>query len=448
MSDKPGPRGGSQRDRTRDASLWEEAKAIIPGGSQLVSKRVEMFAPDQWPAYYQSANGVAVTDMEGNEYVDMSLMGVGACILGYADEDVDAAACEAICSGSMSTLNPPEELELADLLLELHPWADMVRFGRPGGEAMAMAVRLARAYMDRSTVAFCGYHGWHDWYLAANLETNTNLEGHLLPGLDPVGVPTELEGTAVPFKYNDIDRLEEIVDAEDLGAIVLEPIRHEKHEPGFLDSVRTIADEEDVPLVFDEITTGFRQRLGGIHEEYGVTPDIAVYGKAIANGYPMAAVVGRSPIMDMAQESFISSTFWTERIGPSAAIATLRKLKRENVPRHLCRIGERMTEGWERLAAAHGLDIDTKGINPLPTFEFQNDQSNAAMTLFTQEMLGHGYLAGGSVYVSNSHTNEHVDRYLSAVDDVFALVADAVERNALVAELDGPIAHTKFERLN
>lgn len=431
--------------------LWERAKDLIPGGSQLLSKRAEMFAPDQWPAFYESADGVTVQAVDGREYVDMSIMGVGACILGYADDDVDARVHDVVDAGTMTTLNAPEEVDLAERLLDIHSWADMVRYGRPGGETMAIAVRLARAATGNSTVAFCGYHGWHDWYLAANLETQANLEDHLLPGLDPAGVPDELEGTAKPFYYNDVEALEGIVEENELGAIVVEPIRYEPPEDDFIERVADVANEHGIPLVFDEITSGFRLRTGGAYERFDVTPDVVVYGKAIANGYPMGAIVGKEWVMDQAQESFISSTFWTERIGPAAALETIDKIDRENVPSHLKRIGSDIMDGWERLADAHGLDvkIKTREMSPLATFAFEHgDQSQAASTLFTQEMLERGYLAGNSVYVSYSHTDDHVDEYLSAADDVFDTVAAHVENDTVEAALNGPVAHTKFERLN
>jgi glutamate-1-semialdehyde 2,1-aminomutase len=331
--------------RARTHARYERAKEIIPGATQLLSKRVELHAPEQWPAYYSDAEGATVTDLDGNEYIDMSYMGIGACVLGYNHDTVDAAVRDAVNAGVMSTLNPPQEVELAEELVSMHDWADMVRFGRPGGEAVAMAVRLARAYTGAETVAFCGYHGWHDWYLAANLETDENLEGHLLPGLAPAGVPQSLEGTSKPFEYNDIDKLERIVDENDIGAVVMEPIRYAEPVDGFLERVEEITDDHDIPLIVDEITSGFRVSAGGYHQHLGLEPDIAVYGKALGNGYPISAIVGSEAVMDMAQESFISSTFWTERMGPSAALATIETFRNENVGEQLVEMGTQITGG-------------------------------------------------------------------------------------------------------
>jgi glutamate-1-semialdehyde aminotransferase len=434
--------------RAQTQAQYDRAKTLIPGATQLLSKRAEMYAPEQWPAYYSEADGAMVTDLDGNEYVDMSYMGIGSCILGYGHDRVDEAAQDAIDAGVMSTLNPPQEVDLASELVSMHDWADMVRFSRPGGEAVAMAVRLARAYTGNETVAFCGYHGWHDWYLAANLETDENLEGHLLPGLDPTGVPQSLDGTSKPFEYNDVDELERLVDEYDLAAVVMEPIRYVEPEDGFLERVEELTTAHDIPLVVDEITSGFRVHLGGYHQVLGLEPDIAVYGKALGNGYPISAVVGTEPVMDMAQESFISSTFWTERIGPSAALATIETFRQENVGDHLVDVGAQITDGWEQLAADHDLPLKTKGLKPLTTFQLKCEEAQAATTLFTQEMLKRGYLATSSVYVSAAHTEPMVDEYLSTVDEVFATVAEHIEAGTVHEVLGGPVAHSKFERLN
>ena len=428
--------------------LWNKAKKIIPGGSQLLSKRSEMFLPEQWPSYYKKAKGVEIWDLDDNKYIDMSIMGVGTCILGYADDDIDEAVKKAIDRGSMSTLNCPEEVELAELLLKIHPWADMVRYARTGGEAMAIAVRIARAYTGKDKIAFCGYHGWHDWYLSANLADDRNLDGHLLPGLEPLGVPRCLKGTTIPFNYNRIEELEEIIGNKDIGAIVMEPIRHYEPEKDFLKNVEETADEIGAVLIFDEITSGWRMTVGGIHELYNVYPDIVVYGKAMSNGFPMAAIVGKGEVMDVAQNSFISSTYWTERIGPAASIATINKMLENNVPSHLCKIGNLISEGWKKLAKEHDLKIDIMGIPPLTTFVFDyGDDSQGLLTLFTQEMLNRGFLASKSVYVSYSHTEERVEKYLENVDEVFGTIKKALQENNIYNLLKGPVAHEGFKRL-
>lgn len=429
--------------------LYNKAKTRIPGGTQLLSKRPEMFLPEQWPSYYSKAKGVEVWDLDGNKYIDMSYNGIGACILGAADPDIDRAVKAAIGAGSMSTLNCPEEVDLADLLCQLHPWAEMVRYARSGGEAMAMAVRIARAHTRRERVAFCGYHGWHDWYLSANLAKDDALDGHLLPGLDPAGVPRGLMGTALPFHYNHIEELRAIALGypDELAAIVMEPIRDHNPESGFLEKVRDIATQTGTVLIFDEVTVGFRLNTGGAHLLYGVDPDMAVFAKAISNGYPMAAIIGRADVMQAAQSTFISSTNWTERIGPTAALAMIHKHQRCDVAKHLIQMGRFIQDGWRRAAVQTKLPIEISGIEPLSHFTFVSEQNQAARTLFTQLMLERGFLATSSFYATYAHLEIHAENYLKAVKESFEIVAKALEKNTLIGQLKGPVAHTGFRRL-
>ncbi len=429
--------------------LYAKARKLIPGGTQLLSKRPEMFLPDQWPAYYSRAKGVEIWDLDGNRYIDFSHCGVGAPILGYADEEVESAVIDAVKAGSTATLNCPEEVELAELLLELHPWADTVRYGRTGGEIMAVAARIARASSGRDKIAFCGYHGWHDWYLAANLAGDSTLDGHLLPGLEPAGVPRGLAGTMFPFHYNQIDQLKAIVaeHGPELAAIVMEPARGSGPAEGFLEETRSIATQIGAVLIFDEVTSGWRMNTGGIHLTYGVEPDMVAFAKAIANGYPMAAVLGRRDVMDAAQSTFISSSGWTEKIGPAAALATIRKHRRESVPQHLIEIGSRVQQGWREAAETTGLNVKVSGVPPLSSFVFDHGNAAAMATLFTQEMLARGYLAWTTFFIINAHQQHHIDEYLKAVEEVFTDIAQAVEHEEVELRLRGPVRHTGFYRL-
>lgn len=430
-------------------TLYEEAKRLIPGGTQLLSKRPEMFLPDHWPSYYAKASGVEITDLDGNVYYDMSYQGLGACSLGAANQVVDAAVLEAVRRGNMSTLNCPEEVELARELVRLHPWAGMVRFARCGGEAMAQAVRIARAATGRDVVAFCGYHGWHDWYLAANISSQDSLIGHLLPGLQPAGVPKALAGTALPFRYNDVLDLKDLVSREKgrIGAIVMEPVRNIMPEPGFLEAVRTIASEIGAPLVFDEVSAGFRLVTGGAHLALGVAPDIAVFAKALGNGYPMAAVIGRPEFMEAAQKSFISSTYWTDRIGPVAALAVIREYERLDVPVHLDAMGRLAQSAWRDAGTVHAIPVSLSGITPLSGFQFDVSDKQGAHTLYTQLMLDRGFLATKGFYACLAHTTEILARFREAVFEVFGIVAKASRDGNIEAMLRGPKAHTGFKRL-
>jgi glutamate-1-semialdehyde 2,1-aminomutase len=429
--------------------LYKKAKKRIPGGTQLLSKRPEMFLPEQWPAYYSQAKGVEVWDLDGNRYVDMSINGVGACILGAGDADVDNAVREAINRGSMSTLNVPEEVYLAELLCELHPWAEMVRYARGGGEAMAVAVRIARAHTGRDKVAFCGYHGWHDWYLAANLSEEAALDGHLLPGLAPAGVPRGLYSTAIPFRYNRLDELKAIVGRNpgEIAAVIMEPLRDSDPEPGFLEGVREIATETGAVLVIDEVSAGLRLNTGGAHLLFNLEPDVAVFAKAISNGYPMAAIIGKGSVMDTVQSTFISSTYWTDRIGPTAALATISKHRECAAATHLIRIGKKVQEGWLDTARKAGLSVNVGGMYPMSHFVIEHEDSQVAHTLFTQIMLEKGFLASRGFYATYAHKDEHVEAYLEAVRDAFDIIHEALEAKTLMSLLKGPVAHTGFKRL-
>jgi len=430
-------------------AMQERARNRIPGMTQLLSKRPDMFTDGVWPAYYQKAKGVEVWDLDGNHYIDMSISGIGANILGYADPDVDQAVLKAISNGTSCSLNCPEEVELAELLCDLHPWAEMVRYSRTGGESMAIAVRIARAHTGRDKIAFCGYHGWQDWYLAANLKSEEALDDHLLPGLSPLGVPKGLLGTAIPFHYNQLTELEDIVskNRHDLAAIVMEPIRSEQPHLGFLEGVRAIADETGAVLVIDEISAGFRTNTGGAHMNLGLNPDIAVFSKALGNGYPIGAIVGKSSVMDIVQKTFISSTNWTEKIGPTAALACIKKHRVVNAGAHLIEIGEQVQQGWKRCSKKNNLNIHVGGIPPLSNFSFEYDNALSIKALFIQLMLEKGFLASNLFYAMFAHKSEHVEQYLKAVGESFAFIRKGLDRGSLEKHLKGKPSGSGFKRL-
>ncbi len=433
----------------KSLAMQERARNRIPGMTQLLSKRPDMFAEGIWPAYYQKADGVEVWDLDGNRYIDMSISGIGANVLGYADPDVDQAILEAISNGTSCSLNCPEEVELAELLCELHPWAEMVRFSRTGGESMAIAVRIARAHTGRDKIAFCGYHGWHDWYLAANLNSEEALDDHLLPGLSPLGVPSGLSGTAIPFHYNQLQELEAVVskNRQDIAAIVMEPIRSEKPHPAFLEGVRSIADDIGAVLVIDEISAGFRTNTGGAHLNLGLEPDIAVFSKALGNGYPIGAIIGNSSVMDTVQKTFISSTCWTERIGPVAALACIKKHKEVNAGACLTAIGQQVQDGWRRCGEQNELKIQVSGIPPLSHFTFEYENALSVKALFIQLMLEKGFLASNLFYAMVAHQSEHVVKYIQAVDESFSFIREVLENGTLETHLKGKPSGSGFKRL-
>ncbi len=428
--------------------LWKRAKTLIPGGNMLLSKRSEMFLPDTWPSYFSKAKGCHVWDLDGNKYVDISIMGIGTNSLGYGNEEVDNAVRETISLGNMSTLNCPEEVYLSEKLIEINPWADMVRYARSGGEANAIAIRIARAASGKDNVAICGYHGWHDWYLSANISTKEGLKDHLLPGLEANGVPKNLEGTVFPFHYNNYEELEDIVLNNDIGTIKMEVTRSEGPKDDFLEKVRKLADNTGAILIFDECTSGFRETFGGMHKKFNVEPDMAMFGKALGNGYAITATLGKKEIMEAAQSTFISSTFWTERIGPTAALKTLEVMEKIRSWEKITKTGKRIKNSWKEIADNNELKIDIGGIDPLPTFTFKDDNNQIFKTYITQEMLKKGYLAANSVYVCTEHDDLTIEKYLFELNKVFKKIKSYQDSGDFQNMLEGKKCHSGFSRLN
>ena len=429
--------------------LYKKAKTMIPGGTMLLSKRPEQLLPENWPSYFSKSKGCRVWDLDGNEYIDCSMMGIGTNTLGYANPAVDEAVMKVVRDGNLTTLNCPEEVYLAEKLLEMNPWAGGVRYTRGGGEANSVCVRIARAFTGKDKIAICGYHGWHDWYVSVNLGENDALAGHLLPGIPTGGVPRGLRGTAIPFHYNNFEELEAIVDGNpDLGIIKMEVCRNFGPENDFLQKVRNLATERGLVLIFDECTSGFRETFGGLFLKYGVEPDMAVFSKTMGNGYAICAVVGRKDIMDAAQGSWISSTFWTERIGPTAALATLAEMERVKSWETITRLGLDNKRRWQALADKYGLEIEQWGIPALAGYTFKSPNHLAYKTYITQEMLKKGFLAGNSMYTCIAHTPDIIDHYFEELDKIFADIRDFEDGRDVMKALDGPVCQSGFKRLN
>ena len=429
--------------------LWKNAKTIIPTGNQLLSKRSERFLPGNWPAYYKRAKGCRIWDLEDKEYLDFAQMGVGSCILGYANEEVNNAVINAINNGSMASLNSYEEVLLAEKLLDLHKWADMVRFARTGGEACAVGIRIARAASGKDKVAFCGYHGWHDWYISANIGKERNLDEQLLPGLKPNGVPRQLKNTSIPFFYNNIQSLKKVVEENnDIGVIIMEPQRNENPKNNFLQEVKSIARKIGAILIFDEVTSGFRMNNGGIHLTYNVEPDMAIFGKALGNGFPISAIIGRKEVMEAAQTSFISSTMWTERIGFVAGLKTLEIIERDKVYLDLLKYGNQINEAWNTAAEKVNLKIHISGIPQLTHITFANEFPMESQTFYAQEMLKKGYLVGASIYATSAYSDEIIKKFAEATEDVFFGLSKYLKNNTLIDRLEGSVIEQGFKRLN
>ena len=436
--------------KTQD--LYRHAKHIIPGGVQLLSKRPEQFAPDCWPAYAAKAKGCEVWDLDGNHYYDMTSGGIGACLLGYADPDVNRAVISRIENGSMSTLNCAEEAALADRLLEIHPWAECVRFARTGGETCAIAVRIARAATGRDIVLVSGYHGWSDWYLAANLADTRALDGQLLPGLLPAGVPKALSGTTLTFRHGDTQQFDELIRAygDRIACVIMEPLRHTVPDPDFLPHIRDEAHRIGALLIFDEITIGWRFCFGGSHRVLGVEPDFACFAKALGNGHPIGAVIGRRDCMDAAQTSFISSTYWTEGVGYAAALAAIDKMEKTRVWEKAARTGEIVKKDWNDAARRHGVAItEVPGVPCLAYFDFPEHKLEMK-TLYTVLMLREGFLGNTAIYPTLAHTDDILALHREALDRVFSRIGQILQKGGIETvneEIGGRVCQSGFKRL-
>jgi glutamate-1-semialdehyde 2,1-aminomutase len=434
---------------TKTQKLWKRAKEIIPGGNMLLSKRPELFLPNKWPAYFIKSKDCNVWDLDLKKYIDISLMGVGTNTLGYAHKGVDSAVKKVLKDGNLTTLNCPEEVYLSEKLIEIHPWADKVRLFRTGGEASAAAVRIARAATGRSKIAFCGYHGWHDWYLSANIKNKNNLGNHLMAGLEPNGVPKELKNTSIPFEYNNFEQIKKIANQNQLAAIKMEVQRNFPPKNNFLQKIRKLCDKKGIVLIFDECTSGFRQNFGGLHKLYNVIPDIAWFGKALGNGYAITAIIGKNEVMEAAQTSFISSTFWTERIGPTAALKTLEEMEKIKSWEIITNKGNYIRKNWQNLANRNNLRIQIAGLPALSSFSILSDDWLKYKTYITQEMLKCNILASNAIFVSTKHSKKILEKYFNKLDEIFNKISKFENKTLDIdTELDGEVCQIGFKRLN
>ena len=401
---------------------WSRAKEVISGGTMLFSKNPDLHLPRLWPAYYSKAKGCNIWDLQNKKYKDIFLMGVGTNTLGYAYKPLEKKIIETLKKGNMSSLNSPEEILLAEKLLEIHNWADLVKFTRSGGEANSVAIRIARAATGKDNVAICGYHGWHDWYLASNLKNKENLNTHLIRNLSVKGVPKVLGDTVFPFEYNNIAQLKKIIDEKNIGTVKMEVQRNIQPKKNFLKEVRNICDNKKIVLIFDECTSGFRSCYGGLHLEYKINPDIAIFGKALGNGHAINAIIGKKEIMENTMNTFISSTFWTERIGSVAGLETLNLMKKIESWKIISKIGRNIKKNWNKIAKENSLNIKIQGIDALPNFNFETNSHNLYKTYISQEMLKKNILASNAVYTCINHSDKILSNYFDKLNDIFKMI--------------------------
>lgn len=432
-------------------ALYERAMQRIPGATQLVSRRPNRVAYGVSPVYAERARGARFWDVDGFEYIDW-ISGIGSILLGYADPVVDEAVREQISRGTVYSVNHELEIELAEELCRSIPCAQMVRYAKCGGEACAIAVRIARGVTGRDKVLFCGYHGWHDWYLAANLSEEANLNAHLFPGIEATGVPRGLAGTALPFAYGDLAALGELLDRQrgQVAAVIMEPLRSEMPAPGYLADVANLAREHGAVFILDEVSAGLRYSTGGAQQYLGVTPDMAVFAKSMSNGYPMAAIVGKRDVMEPSARMFISSTYWSDTIGLRAALTTIREARSRGVANQLWQFGAELKRRLNAVARQVGLDAQCQGVDVHPHLRFEVADPRLAShvtTLYIQEMAKRGCHGYASFYLNAAQGEAELAQTVEAAHEAFSIIRGALDTNTVEQKLECPVQQDAFRRL-
>ncbi len=435
----------------RSLEIYERADKLIPGRTQLISRRSSQFAHGTSPIYAQAAKGARFVDVDENEYIDW-VNAVGAVILGHADDAVDSAVKAQIDRGSLYTVNSALEIELAELLNEVIPSAEMVRYTKSGGEANAVAARIARGTTGRDLILFSGYHGWHDWYQSANYLVDPESGEFPFAGIEPIGVPKALAGTAIPFIWGDLESLEVLLQAHkgSVAAIMMEPLRSEMPPPGYLEGVKTLARAYDVILIFDEVSCGWRLRIGGAQEYTGVTPDMTVLAKAMSNGYPMGAVVGSRAVMEPASRMFISSSYWSDNLGLAASLTTIRELQRRHSARKFEDIGEALRSALNTALSDVGLSGACTGLfwNPTITLDLPDESLRGKVnTLFIQEMARRGIHCNMSFKATLAHTAADIRETARAATEALDMVKSGLHRGNLDDLLKSDLTKEPFRRL-
>ena len=410
--------------KNKNKIFWNNAKKIIPDGNSFLSKRIDLNKNIDWPAYYKKANGCYVWDLNNKRFTDVGLMGVGTNVLGYNNKEVNNAVKKAINQSNVSSLNCLEEFKLAKELLKLHKWAEMVKFARTGGEANSLAIRIARSFTNSEKVAVCGYHGWHDWYLAANLKNRNSLNNHLKKELNIDGVAKSLSGSIYSFEFNDFSGMKKLIRKEKIKIIKMEVKRFLEPDPYFLKKVRKFTKENNIVLIFDECTTGFRETIGGIHKKYKINPDIAIFGKALGNGFAITSVIGKRKIMNAARRTFVSSTFWSERSGYVAGLKTIEIFKKKKILNKIKNTGKIIKNNWSRIFEKYNLKYKVIGSNSLPCFRILSLNEEKFLNKLSNKMLKKNYLFKNFVYVSTAHTRPILKKYFNNLDKSIKEIID------------------------
>jgi len=411
----------------KSEALLKRAMLRIPLGTQTFSKSTTQYPFGVSPYFIERGQGSQVWDVDGNEYLDY-VNALNAITLGYSDPDINAAVSRQLSKGTIFTLSHPLEVEVAEKITEMVPCAEMVRFGKNGADATSAAVRLARAYTGRDRIATCGYHGWHDWYIGS---TTRNM-----------GIPAVVSSLTHSFKYNDLASLENILSSwpEQFAAVIMEPMNICEPLDHFLDKVKDLAHKHGAVFIFDETITGFRFANGGAQEYFNVIPDLATFGKGLANGFPLSAIAGKKEIMKLLSDVFFSFTHGGETLSLAASLATLNKLQQEPVVSHLYRQGQKIIDGVRELTKKHAIEtaLSLSG-NPSWSFFTFNDVEDCSQwqvkTLILQELFSRGILMIGTHNMTYAHSDEDIAKLLTAYDQVFDMVRQGIYQNKMDALL-------------
>ena len=412
-------------------TLFSKACKVIPGGTQTFSKAPSQHVAGVGPSVLKRGYGAKIWDVDDNEYIDY-MMSLGPNILGYADEEVINAAHHGAKLGVVSSFAHPLETELAELIIGKIPCAEMVRFGKNGSDVTTAAIRIARAYTGRDKVLVCGYHGWHDWFIGS---TSRNL-----------GIPKVTQDLTLRFNYNDINSLSKAFNENsgNIAAVIMEPVNFVEPKDDFLNKVKSITRKNGAVLIFDEIITGFRIGLGGAQAHYKVIPDLACFGKAMANGYPISALVGRSKIMSIFEKVFFSGTFSGELVSIAAAKATIKALEKRNTLQHIDKLGTHLKDGYNKTANSLGLSHVTQmtGFGWWPKYSFFDEKGKASLeiqSLFQQEIVRRGIVTRTGMFFCGAHQTSDINKTLEVFEESLMVVGEAIQSNNVTAWLDGDV---------
>ena len=423
-------------DQHNSLALWQRATKVIHGGTQTASKNPDQFVHGVYPIYLQSGKGSHVFDVDGHEYIDYPCA-LGAIFLGHGYAPVVEAIQKQAQEGIIFSLIHPLEVELAELLVGAIPGAEKVKFFKNGADATNAAVRIARAYTGREKIAFCGYHGWQDWFI---ISTEKNK-----------GVPKALKEYIHKFEYNKLETLQKIFDDNkgQIAAVIMEPMTFDEPKDNFLEKVKDLARQQGALLIFDEMVTGFRFGLGGAQAHFGVIPDLSSFGKSVANGMPLSITVGKEEIMSKTEDLFMSTTFGGEAVSLAAAVATIKEMKQKDVVGHIWKMGAKFKEGYNSLAKNIGVNTESNGYPPLQRLFFKDAQGKVSVeikSLFLQETIKRGVLLGNVVIFNYSHTEEDIDKTLQACEASLRIIKEATEKGNVTDLIEGKLAGEVFRQ--